>query len=131
MDATDTIEDAIDLRVLPELVDREKSIRKGWDAPHVADKYSPPRTAVITNECGEVANALDFSCLAVDAGHGVVALACVDEVLGVWVTMPRTTAVDHRPQYHFCQTVFRFCLVPRWLRLNLDTPFDPQATWAA
>ena len=103
-----------------------RGICERWNASHVAYEYAAPRPAVISGERGKIPDAFDALGLAVDARHGVVALASVDQILEMWVAMPRASAIDYRPTYHVLQCVLRD---PR-----LDgggTSFDPQSAGAA
>ena len=97
--AAHVVEDAVHLGFFPELVDGDQGVREGWHAADVSNDDSSPEARGVACKSGEIADAFDLLGLAVDAGHGVVARTFVDQVAGMWVAMPRASAVDHRPAY--------------------------------
>ena len=93
----DAVEDAVDFRIFPELVDRNQRVREEGDTAYVADETLCPCTVAISHKDGHVPYALDPSRFAIDAGHGVIALASVDEIRFDWMAMPRAAAVNDSP----------------------------------
>ena len=95
--ASNIVEDAVDLRLLPKLVDRDQCVGERGYASHVPDDDSTPEACVVAYESGKVADAFDPLGFPVDARHGVVARASIDEVLESGMAVPRAPAVNDCP----------------------------------
>ena len=82
------VEYGIDLRLRPQLVDRDERVGEGRDASHVPDGDAPPGARPVARKCREISDAFDALRFAVDTGHGVEGGSNVDEVAGNGVAMP-------------------------------------------